>query len=276
MLSLVEYEDHEKNTLDYIEANPETVRPGDLIPLKDGRVLSRESVPVRAVDGTILGRASYFTEVTQLRRSELVESALFRIAELAGTAVDLDELYAAIHESVGTLMDATNFYIALYNEPTGLMHFPYFVDEMDQRPESLNPDQGLTGYVFRTGKALLAHPSRLNKLVQEGVQQIGAPSVDWLGVPLKSGGKTFGVLGIQSYRETVRYGEQEKGILLFVSQQVSAAIEQKQKEEELRASEKRYRQMFENNRAMQMLVDPETATFVDANRAACDFYGYTR
>ncbi|HXI11990.1 MAG TPA: EAL domain-containing protein [Thermoanaerobaculia bacterium] len=276
MISLVQYEDHERDSIKYIAANSEAVRPRDLIPLKDGRVLSRESVPIRATDGAILGRASYFTEVTQHSRSELVESALFRIADLARTAVDLNELYAAIHEAVGTLMDATNFYIALLDESSGILKFPYFVDEKDERPDDLTPDQGLTGYVFRTGKALLAHPSRTNQFVEKGVKQLGAPSVDWLGVPLKSGERTYGVLGIQSYRETVRYGEQEKGILLFVSQQVSAAIEHKQKEEALRASEKRYRQMFENNRAMQMLIDPQTARYVDANHAACEFYGYTR
>ncbi|HET9494102.1 MAG TPA: PAS domain S-box protein [Chloroflexia bacterium] len=40
-------------------------------------------------------------------------------------------------------------------------------------------------------------------------------------------------------------------------------------------SDERYRQMFERNRAVKLLIDPDTARIVDANSAACDFYGYT-
>ena len=40
-------------------------------------------------------------------------------------------------------------------------------------------------------------------------------------------------------------------------------------------SEERYRQMFEKNRAVKLLIDPETGAIVDANPAACEFYGYT-
>ncbi len=40
-------------------------------------------------------------------------------------------------------------------------------------------------------------------------------------------------------------------------------------------SDERYRQMFERNRAVKLLTDPDTARIVDANSAACDFYGYS-
>ena len=51
--------------------------------------------------------------------------------------------------------------------------------------------------------------------------------------------------------------------------------ERKKGEESLRRSEERYRQMFERNRAIKLLVDPETAAIVDANPAALEFYGYS-
>lgn len=40
-----------------------------------------------------------------------------------------------------------------------------------------------------------------------------------------------------------------------------------------RESEQRYRQIFEGNAAVKILVDPESGAIVDANRAACEFYG---
>ncbi len=43
----------------------------------------------------------------------------------------------------------------------------------------------------------------------------------------------------------------------------------------LSESEAFYRQMFERNRAVKLVVDPSTAQIFEANQAACDFYGYT-
>ncbi len=59
-----------------------------------------------------------------------------------------------------------------------------------------------------------------------------------------------------------------------MAQHVASAIEQKRQEDALRESERRYRQMFENNRAVQLLIDPENGHVVDANMAAAEFYGW--
>ncbi len=42
----------------------------------------------------------------------------------------------------------------------------------------------------------------------------------------------------------------------------------------LRDSEERYRGMFDNNHAVMLLLDPDEGRIVDANPAACDFYGW--
>jgi PAS domain S-box-containing protein len=39
--------------------------------------------------------------------------------------------------------------------------------------------------------------------------------------------------------------------------------------------EERYKAMFESNRAIQLLVDPYSAAILDANQAACEYYGYS-
>jgi PAS domain S-box-containing protein len=45
--------------------------------------------------------------------------------------------------------------------------------------------------------------------------------------------------------------------------------------EMLHASEARFRQMFEKNEAIMLLIDPATGAIIDANPAACQFYGYS-
>ncbi|MBV9497603.1 MAG: PAS domain S-box protein, partial [Acidobacteria bacterium] len=263
--------------VNYLYEHPDEVRNGDAVQLRDGRELARSSVPVRGEDGKPTGRAWYFRDVTDARKAERLQGALFRIAQLSREALALPDFYAAVHGIVGELMDATNFFIAEYDEARDIVTFPYFVDERDKVADGLSPGHGLTAYVLRTGKPLFASPARFEELIAAGeVDLVGAPSVDWMGAPLTSGGRTWGVIGIQSYEDKIRFSERDLEILLFVAQNVASAIEQKRKADALSDSERRYRQMFENNRAVQLLIDPADGQIVDANMAACDFYGYTR
>jgi PAS domain S-box-containing protein len=51
--------------------------------------------------------------------------------------------------------------------------------------------------------------------------------------------------------------------------------ERREAEDALRESEELYRQMFVENRAVKLLIDPASGQIVDANPAACAFYGYS-
>ena len=186
-------------------------------------------------------------DVTERKWGEQLQTALYRIAATSSSAKDLKDLFAAIHAIVGELMYAKNFYLALYDPNRDLVTFPYFVDEEDAPPAARPPKKGLTEYVLLTGQPLLATPEVFEDLVARGeLELVGAPSVDWLGVPLKSGDDTFGVLVVQSYTDKVRYGEREKEILTFVSQHVASAIQHKRSEDALRESEVRYRTLVQS------------------------------
>jgi PAS domain S-box-containing protein len=52
--------------------------------------------------------------------------------------------------------------------------------------------------------------------------------------------------------------------------------ERKQSEIALRESEDRYKSIFHNNHAVMLLIDSNNAAIVDANPAACAYYGWTR
>ncbi|MCG6944458.1 MAG: PAS domain S-box protein [Deltaproteobacteria bacterium] len=55
---------------------------------------------------------------------------------------------------------------------------------------------------------------------------------------------------------------------------VRDVTKRKRAEEALRESEERYRSLFKNNHTVMLLIDPKTADIVDANPAACSFYGW--
>ena len=161
---------------------------------------------------------------------------MYKISESAAVAENLRELYVHIHDYVAELVPARNFYIALYDKNRDLITFPYFVDEFDITPEPMKPNNGLTEYILKTGEPLLASPEVFVKMCDEGkIEQLGAPSIDWLGIPLKNIDETFGVLVVQSYTEGVRFSEDDKNLLLFVSSQIANAIIRRRSYEEIKA-----------------------------------------
>src|SRR5206468_3363492 len=107
-------------------------------------------------------------------------------------------------------------------------------DEEESPPPPQKLGRGLTEYVLRSGRPLLASQTVFEDLVRAGeVESVGPASVDWVGAPLAGLGKTIGVIVVQSYTEGVRFAEEDKAILNFVSEQVAGAIERRRTKESL-------------------------------------------
>jgi diguanylate cyclase (GGDEF)-like protein/PAS domain S-box-containing protein len=199
------------------------------------RLIQTDKIPYRNESGEIVGVVVFATDVTERRRAETLQAALYRITETTARANDLPDLIAGIHAIVNELMPARNLYVALHDPAADLFTFPYFVDEHEPRPEAQKMPRSLTEHVLRSGEPLLVARESYPELERaHDLRRNGVPSVDWLGVPLKSGPRTFGVLVVQSYSEEVRYGERERELLAFVSSHIAGAIERKRSEEETR------------------------------------------
>ena len=243
---------------------------------KDGSALE-VSILVRPIplENGETGLYTIYREITEQKQVERLQSALYRIADKASSALDLQELYKAIHGILQELMYAKNCYIAFHDPVTDMVSFPYFVDEKDPHFPPHRFGKGLTEYVLRTGKPLLATPDVLDEIVRRGeLERAGSPSLDWMGVPLKKGDHTFGTLVVQSYRENVRYGEHEKEILTFVSQQIANAVEHRRNQEAIRESENKFRGLAET--AVQAIFIYDGARFTYVNAATEAIFGYSR
>jgi two-component system, cell cycle sensor histidine kinase and response regulator CckA len=242
---------------------------------KDGSLVEVQlSTSPVTLNGKTIGAYASYRDITEQKRAEELNAALYAIAARSQSPEDLQQFYAAIHNILGQLMYARNFYIALHDPESQLLSFPYFVDEMDPAPAPKRLGRGLTEYVLRTGEPLLATPPVFEELVRGGhVDLIGAPSLDWLGVPLKSGAASIGALVVQSYTQNVRYGERDREILKFVSQQLAAAIEHKRYEEALRRSEARYRSLI-LSAVFGIYRSTLGGRFLDVNPALIAMLGY--
>jgi PAS domain S-box-containing protein len=173
-------------------------------------------------------------DITERKRFEKIQNALYKISEAVNTTEDIQTLCSDIHEVIKGLMAADNFYIALYDEKEDLITFPYFADEFDHPPLPRKPAGGLTEYVLKTGKDSIITSEDDLELRQKGVVDlVGEPAAVWVGVVLKHEGHIRGVMAVQDYYNKNAFGEIEKQILIFVSEQIALAIDRKRTSDEL-------------------------------------------
>ena len=217
---------------------------------------------------------AHYHDISGRKRAEALSSALYRIAQKANAAQDLQQFFAAIHGIVDELMCARNFAIAIHDPESQLLSFPYFVDEQESAPAPAKQASGLIEYVMRTGESLLCTPEAAQQMQQRGeVKLTGKPALHWLGVPLKVNHHVLGALVLKSYSRNVGFSEHDRDVLTLVSQQLAAAIDRKRNELALRRSEVRYRSLVQTA-AYGIYRSSLDGRFLDVNPALIGMLGY--
>ena len=96
----------------------------------------------------------------------------------------------------------------------------------------------------------------------------------FLGLPLVIDDTVAGVLAVYSELPEA-FNDAECEQLLSLSNNLAYGIKMLRNREALKQSEERFRNLFERNTAIKMLLDPLTGNIVDANNAAAEFYGWS-
>ncbi len=196
-------------------------------------------------------------EIRERERSEQLQRALYRIAELSVASDSMEAFYASVHEIVGELLDARNFYIALLTGGDQELDFPYSIDERDRRNPRRKLGRGLSEYVLRTAQPLLIDRSGVESLEAIGeVVSLGTKSVCWLGVPLMVGNRARGLITVQSYTPDHLYTPRDEELLSFVSFHIANALQRRQADETLRQAYSELEQRVEHR----------TSELADTNR----------
>ncbi len=230
-------------------------------------------LPVKNAAGKITEIQVVSEDITERKRMEDVQAALFAISEATNLSSNVKKLLETIRRALGKLIDTTNFYVALYNPRTESYSFPYSVDQYDT--DDFTPQQlkkSLTDYVRRTGKPLFADEKTTAELEQAGeVELVGQPSSVWLGVPLSTSKGTIGVVAVQSYTDPDTYTAADLDLMTFVSRHIAIAIERKKGEEALRLA--KFTTDHSGDAAFWMGPD---GRLIYVNDTACSKLGYSR
>jgi diguanylate cyclase (GGDEF)-like protein/PAS domain S-box-containing protein len=213
---------------------------GELInKAKDGHYITIDGSANSIIDekGNTIGFVAIQHDITSQKRAEKVQEMIYAISQTAISSDNIYEFYHSIHSSLAELIHVENFYIALYDPSSDLISFPYFVDQCDEPQADTKPRRGVTEYVLRNGQKLLAPRQICDQLIQKGeIDQVGAPSIDWMGVPLKVDGQVIGVMATQSYQEDIHFNQEDLHLFEFVSTQVAQMIDRKRVEQKIQYS----------------------------------------
>ena len=213
----------------------------------------------RIVDSSLEAQHAQ-ARIASLQKSERLQQALFEIADLAGSGLEMQEMLRRIHAVVGGLMYAENCYIVVYDDIRQSIRFLYFADRHD--PFVAEPDleipvsevpNSLTVALLRHGEPLMGASEWIReRLGVERDASHGPDSEDWLGVPMRRDDRVVGAIVVQSYDRPAQYSDEDRALLAYVAQHILTALDRRRNRDDLeRRVEERTHALKEANRELQ-------------------------
>ncbi len=174
---------------------------------------------------TLISRNLAFTSRRLERRIQELDS-LQAVGQALSASLQVDAIVSAIYDQVSKLMPAQNFYVTLYNADLDEVSFP-LAFEHGRRTQwrSRRAGNGLTEYVLRTRQPLLLDQEVEQRVLDLGLDHIGAPATCWLGVPLLCADQALGIIAVQSYSQAERYTQANVDLLTTIAAQAAIAIQ---------------------------------------------------
>ncbi len=215
-------------------------------------------------------------DISKRKQAELLQNVVFQISKATTSDISLDVLYNSIHTILKQVLDVTNFYIAYYDDKEKLLSFPFYSDAVETFPTSSQPlGKGLTEYILRTGKPLLANKNKIKALAKKGeIEIVGTLSELWMGAPLKIKNKVIGVIAVNSYDDPNLYSESDLKIFSFVSEQIAKAIEYKKMLTDIQVEKTYLDELFTFSPEALSLVTTDSI-IIQVNKRFTTLFGYS-
>ncbi|HEY5902096.1 MAG TPA: GAF domain-containing protein, partial [Anaerolineales bacterium] len=202
--------------------------------------------------GTAILNARLF-RAEQQRAAEL--AAISKVSQALVAESELDSMIQLIGDQMRDIFDADIVYVALLDPQTNLIHFPYQVGE---EFTVLKAGEGHTGRIIRTGEPILINRD-IDAVSRElGVKRVGKEALSYLGVPIKAGGETIGVLSVQSTSRENQFNEDSLRLLTTIASNAGAAIHTARLHAETRRRERETSALLDISRDISSSLDAPT------------------
>ena len=171
-----------------------------------------------------------------LENARLVDETRQRNAELAlinsvqealAGEFELQAIYDAVGDRIRDVFDAQVLDIAIYDEPSGLLHFPYTIERGVRFPDEPIELIGFRKHVIETRETLMIEESTPEVAERYGNPWVlsGEPVKAALFVPLVVGGRATGVISLQNIDRTHAFSDSDQQLLETLAGSLSVALE---------------------------------------------------
>jgi diguanylate cyclase (GGDEF)-like protein/PAS domain S-box-containing protein len=139
-------------------------------------------------------------KVRGARRREIV----YQASQAIGSSLDLEQLYAAVHQAAAQLMPTEALIISVIDETGTQAEEVYLWDRGGRWPNVKHPvSGGLLGFLLKSGESILENDFGEAAQQRTGAVVFGNPEDNTrslLAVPMRLHGRTIGMLSAQSYQ----------------------------------------------------------------------------
>ena len=171
------------------------------------------------------------TESALQRRNEYLQ-ALHQTSLRLVRRLDVETLLRDLVDRSGKLVGTSDGYILIFEPETGDLHARVCIGRYEKLlGYRLKPGEGLAGKVWESGKAMMVdHYSQWpGRLTDETFDSLKTD----LGIPLSSGGRTIGVLGVSSFDKDTLFGKDEIEVLTRFADLAAIVLDNAQLHESL-------------------------------------------
>lgn len=212
-----------------------------------------------------------FFDITERKKSEVIQKIQLNIANAIIQENDLKELLITTKNELSLLIDTTNYFVARYYEEQKIFKEIIFVDEKDASEDEWPAEGSLSGYVINKKS-----PALLKKIDIENIEKMlgrklpGTNPEIWLGVPIILKKKSIGIIVLQSYNNPNAYDQSTIDLLQTIASQLAVFIEQQEFESQIRLLSK----AIEQSSVMVIITDKDN-NIQFANRKFCQVTKYS-
>ena len=234
---------------------------------KNGSLIDVEVIWTTMVFHDRFAALTMAVDVTERMRLEHRNTVFSKLSYRLSSATTAAEAAMIICDAADALFQWTDFALDLYDagrdQVSSLLNITTVEGRRVEIPQSPQP---------QTVNALI------RRVIEKGAElltgtEAGEFTAATMLVPVRKGERVIGLLLIQNHRPG-SYAQSDLVMLQTLAEQCSGALERLQSREDLRESERRFRDLFDNSPDA-ILVEDLDGVVLDVNFAACVLHGMT-
>jgi len=201
--------------------------------------------------------AIYFTisDITHQRLDQREERLKLKFTSHLIEARNLDDLFNTFTVALEKYLKVKNFAIAILEEEKDIIRVVYIKDEKDT-PAYFPAGKTFASQVIKNQELVFLQEADILQMVsQKLVEYVGARAKVWMGVPFETT-RYKGLVVIQDYENQELISKNDIGLLKFIADQIGKQLERKYFIEDIKASEFKFRELFENMSSGAAILSP--------------------